>query len=236
MTTREKLVDDILDKQTPDGGWTFFGSTADPDMTGMAIQALAPYYNENSRVKAAVDTALGTLSLIQQENGAYASWGSENAASTAQVLAALSALGIDADIDARFIKNGRTIPEAITGFAADGGYAYSVGGSANALATQQSAYALASYYRVKEGRNSLYDMTDIRLNAGIDEVGDGGILVYSPIVQNAVLIIKTADGEVKSCAAELKAGTNSFDAQAADEVYLWNTLGKMQPLCEKWSK
>ena len=50
-TTREKLVQTILDAQVANGGWTFFGSTADPDMTGMAIQALAPYYSTNSDVK-----------------------------------------------------------------------------------------------------------------------------------------------------------------------------------------
>ena len=33
-TTREKLVQTILDAQVANGGWTFFGSTADPDRYG----------------------------------------------------------------------------------------------------------------------------------------------------------------------------------------------------------
>lgn len=44
-TTREKLVSAILEKELTSGGWTLAGNAADVDMTAMAIQALAPYYN-----------------------------------------------------------------------------------------------------------------------------------------------------------------------------------------------
>ena len=57
QTTREKLIDDILKNEVSGGGWSIFGG-ADSDMTGMALQALAPYYNSNSSVKAAVDRAV----------------------------------------------------------------------------------------------------------------------------------------------------------------------------------
>ncbi len=40
--TREALIQVILDAQLADGGWALSGSTSDPDMTGMALQALAP--------------------------------------------------------------------------------------------------------------------------------------------------------------------------------------------------
>ena len=55
--TREKLIQVILDAQLNDGGWDLSGTKADPDMTTMAIQALAPYYKTNETVKAAVDKA-----------------------------------------------------------------------------------------------------------------------------------------------------------------------------------
>ena len=45
----------ILNAALPDGGWALSGSEADPDMTAMAIQALAPYYSTNAAVKAAAD-------------------------------------------------------------------------------------------------------------------------------------------------------------------------------------
>ena len=43
VTTRQKLIDCILEGQLADGGWALSGSKADSDMTGMALVALAPY-------------------------------------------------------------------------------------------------------------------------------------------------------------------------------------------------
>lgn len=40
--TREKLINVILNEQRSDGGWALSGATSDPDVTGMALQALAP--------------------------------------------------------------------------------------------------------------------------------------------------------------------------------------------------
>ena len=93
--TREKLIQAILDAQLPGGGWNLSGNDADPDMTAMAIQALAPYYKENDAVKAAVDKALDVLSELQLATGGFGSWGTENSESCAQVIVALTALGID---------------------------------------------------------------------------------------------------------------------------------------------
>lgn len=163
QTTREELVNYILKSQLENGGWTFFGSTADPDMTGMAIQALAPYYNKNADVKSAVDKALDVLSASQQDNGGFASWGSVNVESCAQVLTALASLGIDADTDERFIKNGNTLVDAIMEFSVENGFAHVKDSGYNQMATEQAYYALVSYKRVKNGKTSLYDMSDVKI-------------------------------------------------------------------------
>ncbi|MBP3645118.1 MAG: hypothetical protein J6K55_01710, partial [Clostridia bacterium] len=42
--TREALIQTILDAQLADGGWAMSGEDADADLTAMALQALAPYY------------------------------------------------------------------------------------------------------------------------------------------------------------------------------------------------
>jgi hypothetical protein len=76
--TREALIQVILDAQLPDGGWALSGSTSDPDMTGMALQALAPYYNTDADVKKAVDTALIYLSDAQQADGSFNSIDGKN--------------------------------------------------------------------------------------------------------------------------------------------------------------
>lgn len=162
QTTREKLVNAILEKKVENGGWTFWGTEADPDMTGMAIQALAPYYNTNAKVKAAVDEALTVLSDMQKENGGVASWGTENCESCAQVICALSALKIDADTDSRFVKNGNSVLDAMLSFydESTGGFKHLVGGTVDKMASTQAAYALVAYDRFKNDKNSLYNMSD----------------------------------------------------------------------------
>ncbi|MGO4374440.1 S-layer homology domain-containing protein, partial [Paenibacillus sp. MCAF20] len=154
QTTRELLIDFILGREIAGGGWALGedASAADPDITAMAIQSLTPYYGSNEKAKAAVDRGLAWLSKAQQADGSYASWGSSNAESIAQVIVALSGLGIDADTDPRFVKNGHSALDALLGFAVKGGGFYHVKpggidnggakpGEVDLMATDQSFYA-----------------------------------------------------------------------------------------------
>lgn len=192
-TTREKLVQTILDAQVANGGWTFFGSAADPDMTGMAIQALAPYYSTNSEVKEAVDKALTVMSNAQKDDGGFASWGSVNSESCAQILVALTSLGIDPTKDERFIKNGNTLIDAILSFSAENGFGHT-DTTYNQMATEQSFYAFVSFDRLVNGKTSLYDMTDrIAANYKTGDVNlDGTVsVVDTTLVQKAVINLET---------------------------------------------
>lgn len=165
--TREKLIQVILDAQLPNGGWNLSGENADTDMTAMAIQALAPYYKTNETVKAAVDKALEALSTLQRSDGGFGSWGTVNSESCAQVIVALTALGIDPATDSRFVKNGSTVLGALAGFYVDGGgFKHTADGERNGMATEQGYYALASYYRFVNGQTSLYDMSDVTIQTG----------------------------------------------------------------------
>ena len=165
--TREKLIQVILDAQLPNGGWNLSGENADTDMTAMAIQALAPYYKTNETVKAAVDKALEALSALQRNDGGFGSWGTVNSESCAQVIVALTALGIDPATDSRFVKNGSTVLGALAGFYVDGGgFKHTADGERNGMATEQSYYALAAYYRFVNGQTSLYDMSDVTIQTG----------------------------------------------------------------------
>ena len=175
--TRDVLIDRILSEQVKaDGGWALGGAdeeASDVDVTAMTIQALAPYYKTNAKVKTAVDKGLTWLSEQQQEDGGFASWGAVNSESCAQVIVALAALGIDPLTDSRFIKNGITALDALCGYytqddtlgkgfahvkQSSGGY---VGGAYNQMATEQAYYALNAYYRFANSQNRLYDMTDV---------------------------------------------------------------------------
>ena len=180
--TREKLIQVILDAQLTDGGWNLSGENADTDMTAMAIQALAPYYKTNETVKAAVDKALEALSALQRNDGGFGSWGTVNSESCAQVIVALTALGIDPTADSRFVKNGLTVLDALAGFyVTGGGFRHTAGGDRDGMATEQGYYALAAYYRFANAQTRLYDMTDVTVQTGgsnTPATGDTGVLVW----------------------------------------------------------
>ena len=168
-TIRQQCVDYILQAELANGGWALSGTTADPDMTAMVLQALANYA-DNSDVKDAAERGFAALSSIQKDNGGYASWGSVNSESIAQVIVACTAWGIDPSTDSRFVKSGGSAVDALLefyvpdgkGFAhvleTTGGYA---GGEVNAMATDQACYALVAYDRFVNNKNALYDMSDV---------------------------------------------------------------------------
>lgn len=172
-TTRDKLIEYILDQQLKDGGWSLSGSSMDVDMTAAAIQALAPYYNSNAKVKQAVDTALEKLSQAQNKNGGFESWGVENCESCAQVIVALTSLGIDPDKDARFVKNGKASIDALLEYGLDGGgFKHTKSGELNGMATEQAYYALAAYSRFIKGNTALFDMSDVTIKESPDKANE----------------------------------------------------------------
>ena len=184
QATREKLIAYILEKQLADGGWDLANRAADPDMTGMAIQALAPYYKINDAVKAAVDKALTCLNNKQMANGGFGSVDGICTESCAQVVVALTALGIDPETDPRFIKNGISVLDAMCLFAVeDGGFAHVPNSGVNGMATEQGQYALVSYFRFKEGKTALFDMTDVILRS--NNTGAGKVENTTDTKENA---------------------------------------------------
>ena len=161
QATREMYVNHILEKQTSDGGWALSGDMADPDVTGMVLQALSKY-QDNDKVKAATEKALGCLSEMQKENGGFSSYEAETSESSAQVLVALCELGIPTD-DERFLKNGKSVLDNLLTFYENGkGFKHVHDDCTNLMATEQCFYALVAVKRANEGINSLYDMSDAK--------------------------------------------------------------------------
>lgn len=174
QATREMYINHILEKQTPDGGWALSGDVADPDVTGMTLQALSKYQN-NEKVKTATEKALNCLSKMQKENGGFSSYETENSESCVQVLVALCELGISVD-DVRFMKNGKSVLDNLFTFYDNGkGFKHIHEDSTNLMATEQCFYALVALKRANEGRNTLYDMSDAKkLNVNSDAIGLSG--------------------------------------------------------------
>ena len=138
----------LLSLQLSDGGWAVMGKTGDVDVTAMTLQALAPDYRADTAVTSAVDKAVSFLSEQQQPAGDFRTYGVNNAESTAQVLLALSALGID-PADARFTKDGHSVLDGLATYRlSSGAFCHTVGGGYNELATAQTFDALVAYRRM----------------------------------------------------------------------------------------
>lgn len=209
--TRDKLVQAILEAQiSSDGGWSLDGKNADVDMTAMAIQALAAYYKSNSSAKKAVDKGLSWLSSVQQNDGGFTSWGAANSESCAQVIVALTALGIDPTKDSRFIKNGVSVLDALCSFAVNGGgfKHLATETSANGMATEQGFYALVAYYRLLNGQTSLYDMTDVKLE---------GVKAEEPV--------DDTDKSDDTADTDTPVDTEVGEASSGGQVVLWVVIG-----------
>ncbi len=179
QATRQMYIDEILSRQNNDGGWNLTSkggnSPSDPDITGMALQALAKYQTQ-SEVKAATDKALTCLSKMQDADGGYASWGTSNSESIVQVIVALCELGMDLD-DSRFVKNGNTLLDNLMTYRnSDGSFRHTSDGSgSDQMAAEQGFYGVVAALRAAQGKNSLYRMSDCTIrvsgNAGVDTVG-----------------------------------------------------------------
>lgn len=169
-TIRQQCVDFILSKQLDDGGWALSGNTSDPDITAMALQALVNYRNQ-AAIAIAAEEAFAWLSSTQNEKGGYTSWGTENSESIAQVIVACTAWGINPDTDTRFVKiNGSAVDAILTFYDSSAkGFKHTAAGSVDAMATDQACYALVAYDRFRDGRNSLYDMSDVTFGSSVPE-------------------------------------------------------------------
>lgn len=174
--TRETILTRILSAQSSERGFSLSGEGVSADLTAMTLQALAPYQNSTHvftvtdkatgttverTVSETIELALGALSACQMENGGFGDDG-ESSESAAQVIIALCALGIDPATDARFVKRGGSVLDALLRFAKpDGGFAHTLEKGAdgsNAMAGEQALGALTAYMRFKDGLHSLYDL------------------------------------------------------------------------------
>src|SRR5699024_789160 len=185
-TTRDDIIKEIMKRQLKDGGFALNEEESDPDMTGMALTALAPYYNSEetftyvkestdekmeTTVREVVDEALDTLSDMQLDSGGFAMMGMENTESIVQVIVALTSLGIELFSDERFIKNGNTMYDALMNFQMiDGGFVHAKTydeenpsanpNESNAMASDQALYAFVALHRFEHGYRSLYDFRE----------------------------------------------------------------------------
>ncbi len=167
---RSQYVSYILDRQHNDGGWSLDDTKTEPsdtDVTAMVLQALSNYKNTEG-VSAAITRGLNALKAMQDQThgGFYNSSGDNsqyNAESAAQVIVALTALGIDPTKDEWTVGDGKDPVTALLSFYISDSKAFRhvLNGGADGMATEQAIYALTALNRFNKGAASLYDMRDM---------------------------------------------------------------------------
>lgn len=236
VATKDTAIDALLSLQLPDGGWVITGTVSDADVTAMAVQALSPYYQTDEKVKIAVDKALVLLSSLQKDDGGYASYGRENAESIAQVWIALSALGIDGLQDARFIKNGNTLLDALLQYRTEDGFSHEKGGKTTHSPTVQTFFALTAYQRLLNGQGSIYLLdeiyTQVKVSAQLDYKAIASLVIGALALIACIVLTVIKKRNIKNYAAVivLTMAAIAFvlltDFQSADDYYSVSVVKK----------
>ena len=187
VISKEEIIEKLKSLRHEDGGWSVTGNVGDVDVTAMTLTALAPllpskYASQvlepGGLIRYVTDTDAETdndpeldLSILlidgieflaerQLEDGDFSSFGVRNAESTAQVIVALSALGIDCTKDERFIKNGHDPIDGILLYSLpDGSFVHKAGDESSGTATVQTFYSMVAYLRMAENLSPLYVKT-----------------------------------------------------------------------------
>lgn len=182
--TREDMIQAIVAAQESDGGFGLVAGKSDVDITAMALQALAPYQGDYPEV---VDAGLVYLAGEMSDSCMFAAYGEESAESSAQVIMALCALGIDPDEDTRFRRGMQTVLSAMDAFRQeDGTYGHTKDDTqGNFLATAQTLLALRAVQKLRSGEGWIFDFTSYE---GPQQKAQHGI-TYAAIAAAAILII-----------------------------------------------
>ncbi|MBT2658210.1 DUF4430 domain-containing protein [Bacillus sp. ISL-18] len=153
LWTKEKLISYLTDRQNSDGGWAWDeSSTSDIDTTAMIVTALAPFKNQ-ADVKDKVEAAVKYLSTQYEASKI------DNSSTAAQVIIALSALGMDANSGA-FSKDNNGLVQYMLSFQnKDGGFDWQGGDVSDPFTTSQAVQALVAYKLFTDGKGSLFHLT-----------------------------------------------------------------------------
>lgn len=135
-------------------GWDLNGNKADADLTGAAINVLAPFCASNSTVKNTVDAAEKTLSQIENESGYITGTYGASCETNAFAIMGLVSAGMNPE-DGQFKEEKGDLVSALISFkGTDGEYRHQLGGSNNMIATEEALRALIA---VKNFKSAGYD-------------------------------------------------------------------------------
>lgn len=167
--SRDSLISFILNNRVKEG-WCYGGSEPDPDMTGMALYALAPY-RDRPAVREAGEAAIQWLSENQEEDGTLKSWGTKNSESISQVIMGVTAWGVDPQGPMFTKQNGNLVTGLLGFYFEDSGmFGHLYGSPDPAMATDQGLEALAALQRYMEKGYSDIFYKIVSVSSGSGEI------------------------------------------------------------------
>ncbi|ASN13431.1 LPXTG cell wall anchor domain-containing protein [Latilactobacillus sakei] len=166
--TINQLIDLVLKQQNTAGGWAFFGSVSDLDITGMTMSALG-MHRDQPKVQSALDRAvalLKTTGFVKTTGGFLIPGGfstEENSNSTAMAILGLAAAGVNPATTFVGDKGATPITNLIAYQKADGQFRWMMGSDDGALSmsTEQAVYALGQYDYLLKGKGSIYNFKKV---------------------------------------------------------------------------
>ncbi|MCC3373838.1 S-layer homology domain-containing protein [Cohnella sp. REN36] len=171
--SRDAILKWLVDNRNADGGWSIAKGSSDVDVTAIVLTALAKD-QDRADIRPVVDAALTWLSGVQKEDGGFGA-PSESSESAAQVLVALTSLGIDPTADARFAKSGHTALTRLLEYRlADGQFAHVAGGKADGMANLNALLGLAAVQRWQNSLPTLYAGEAVGQTANVEVYGLAG--------------------------------------------------------------
>ncbi|MDF2910469.1 MAG: prenyltransferase-like family protein [Sporolactobacillus laevolacticus] len=205
LWTPDQLIAALAKLQTSSGGWGWAGDpNGDPDVdtTGMVLTALSRYQDKAKNV---IDKAVNYLENSEQENGDFVNY-SPNSNSTAQVIIALSSLGID-PTEGDFNKNGHNPVNSLDQYKSNGGYKWaSFSESDDPISNEQVIQGLVAYSLFKEG-DQLFNFR-----------------VKDPDSGSSASETASSSANSTEAGAESNGGVTSGTNQAPDSISPTNTL------------
>ncbi|MCR8843636.1 S-layer homology domain-containing protein [Paenibacillus sp. SC116] len=148
--TRQFLVDRLLQLKLAKGGWSFWGSEPDPDMTGIIMAGLAPYTNQQSVADA-----------VYSGDKFFRNKAIDNSNSAAMLVVGLSATGRDAT-NALYNQDGKNAVDNLYSYLGPNGqYKWKkTQADGNPMSTKDVMFAYLSYQRYVDGKNNsfFYDL------------------------------------------------------------------------------
>ena len=147
--TRDAFMDVILNH-------VYLSDGFDTDMVAMLMQSIAPYANDEvygERVRAKLEEGVSIIITRMNADYSFKAWGAVNSETAAQVICALSAMGIDCHTDPRFSdgQGKSVIQNWVDSFVNPSGYFHhTTEVMNNAMATYQGCYASQWYLNFLE--------------------------------------------------------------------------------------